>query len=357
MIFLEFFIRKVTGTVLIVFFALLITRASLAVNAPLEPQNFWAMPCDANWSLQAVQREDSLLAILSPMMEANSWPLFLSSQTQLADANISSPAKVAPNPTEKNHISALAMHALCADVLSTYVNDKGLVDYKTLRRKRLSLVDVLGEFAALDPNSYASWSEADRLAFWINAHNMCTLKAVIDNYPIEPSRFKVIFYPPNSIMQISGFWEKADYRIMGENYSLNEIENKIIRAQFAEPRVCFALSYASLGCAPLRREPYYGKNLDKQLDDQAKIFLDSDKGMKIDRDGSVVDLSAIFQWYSKEFIAKYPPAKEFIDKDSAEAAVLTYVSTQIPKKDSDWLLRKIFTVRYMRYDWMLNEQP
>ena len=127
-------------------------------------------------------------------------------EAQTSDAN----SKAYRQAGTKAEISALAMHAMFADVLNTYVNAKGLVDYKKLKRKRLALITVLSEYAGLDPNTYASWSDADKLAFWINAHNMCIIKAVIDNYPIQPSRFKVIFYPPNSVMQIADFWEKVE---------------------------------------------------------------------------------------------------------------------------------------------------
>jgi hypothetical protein len=296
-------------------------------------------------------KDAPFLAAMAPLVKANMAP----NDSFLAEVNLPA-AKARKNTADKNQTSALAMDALCANILGTYVNNEGLVDYKTLRRKRIELISVLTEFASLDPNSYARWSKADKLAFWINAYNMCTLKGVVDNYPIQPSRFKIFFYPPNSVMQISQFWEKADYTIMGENYSLHEIENKIIRGQFNEPRVCVALSYASLGCAPLRREPYYGRDLDKQLDDQARIFLATDRGMKIDRDARVVYLAAVFQWYENEFFLKYPPINAFGDQDATVGAILTYISGQISKKDSDWLLRKMFTVTYLKYNWVLNEQ-
>jgi hypothetical protein len=135
------------------------------------------------------------------------------------------------------------------------------------------------------------------------------------------------------------------------------MENKILRGQFDEPRLSFVVSYASLGCAPLRREPYNGGSFDKQLDDQARIFLESEKGMKIDRDNRIVYLSPIFLWYGREFTLKYPPAKQFTDKSPTDAAILTYISGHVSKKDADWLLRKNFTVKYIRYDWTLNEQP
>lgn len=340
------------------FFIAMVLAAGIGrVNAEPLPPHIGTTPCDANTASAAGLAETSFLSFIAPLFEPNEWPLNFSPAMRPAGITIAAIKKPSSPAADKDTLGALAMHALCADILSTYVNKDGLVDYKTLRRKRLSLISVLSEYAALDPNRYAAWPETDKLAFWINAHNMSVLKAVIDNYPIQPSRFKVIFYPPNSIMQLSDFWGKVDYTIMGEKYSIEEIENKVLRTQFVEPRVCFALSYASLGCAPLRREPYYGRNLSEQLDDQAKIFLASEQGMKIDRDARVVSLPAIVQWYENEFLLKYPPASQFSDKKPAEAAILTYIGNHISQKDADWFARKIFTITYNRYNWTLNEQP
>lgn len=324
------------------------------------------MLADAN-SVPAAAASQPTDKATNDASDSNSPPANPNTDANNADANqlVSGEASIVKEPATRNShletgsqkINALAVDALCTDILSTYVNKDGLVDYGTLRRKRLDLINVLSEFAGLDPNNYASWSHDDKLAFWINAHNMYMLKAIVDNYPIEPSRFKLFFYPANSIMMISDFWSKTDCRIMQENYSLEELENKILRSQFDDPRICLAVFYGSKGCAPLRREPYYGRDFDKQLDDQARIFLGSDKGMKIDRDNSIVYLSPIFQWYGKEFVIKYPPNKQFQDKTLVDGAILTYISKHLSDKDANWLLRKIFTVKYIRYDWALNEQP
>ncbi|MDO8302296.1 MAG: hypothetical protein Q7T18_03550, partial [Sedimentisphaerales bacterium] len=80
-------------------------------------------------------------------------------------------------------------------------------------------------------------------------------------------------------------------------------------------------------------------------------------GMKIDRDARLVHLPAILQWHENEFLLNYPPDNQFSDKKATEAAILTYLSSQISKKDADWLTRKLFTITYIRYNWVLNEQP
>jgi len=281
----------------------------------------------------------------------------IEAQTPLSSSkpNIS-PATTSAEPNKIDRTSALAMHALCADFFSTYIDDHGRIDYKVLRRKRLDLILTQSQYSDIKPDVYNNWAKEDKLAFWINTFNLCVIRGIVDNYPIVPSRFKVIFYPANSIMQIDGIWDKMPFNIMGENYTLTEIEQKILRTQFDEPRICLAISYASEGSAPLRREPYTGAKLDQQLNDQANRFLATEIGFKIDRNEPALYLSPVFDWYSEKFVAKYPADKQFLDKPAGQASILTYVSKHISRKDADWLGRKIFSVKWIRFNWMLNEQ-
>ncbi len=70
------------------------------------------------------------------------------------------PDEIEPTSVEPNDLKikpTVSFHDKCADVLKTFVDDKGMVDYKTLRRKRLNLKALLDEFDKLDPNVYSSW--------------------------------------------------------------------------------------------------------------------------------------------------------------------------------------------------------
>ncbi|GAF89017.1 unnamed protein product, partial [marine sediment metagenome] len=108
-----------------------------------------------------------------------------------AEPNDVEPARVEPNDVEPNDLKikpTVSFHDKCADILKTFVDDKGMVDYKTLRRKRLNLKSLLQEFDELDPNEYRTWSNEDKIAFWLNAYNIQMLKIITDNYPIRSSR-------------------------------------------------------------------------------------------------------------------------------------------------------------------------
>jgi hypothetical protein len=68
-------------------------------------------------------------------------------------------------------------------------------------------------------------------------------------------------------------WRQLIGRFGGRIMTLDHLENKIIRAEYSEPRIHFALVCAAKGCPQLRAEPYVSPRLDSQLDDQAKRFL------------------------------------------------------------------------------------
>ena len=266
------------------------------------------------------------------------------------------PPKVEP-PKAKTS-ATVSFHDKCADILGNFVNDKGMVDYKKLRRKRQELKQLLDEFAKLDPNEYNSWSREDEIAFWINAYNIQMLKIIVDNYPIKSTRIRRVFWPPASIRHIQGIWNEYKFIVMDEEFTLAEIEQRFFRKKFGEPKVFFAISQASLSGPPLRNEPYYGRKLYEQLDEQAKKFLSSPVAFKIDRQKQIVYLSAMLQstWYGKEFVGKYGTDKKFKDQQPETRAVLNFITNYISENDTSFLEVENYSVKYMTYDWRLNER-
>jgi hypothetical protein len=260
------------------------------------------------------------------------------------------------SPVEHPRVS---FHDKCTGILKKYVNDKGMVDYKMLKRKKPKLNRLLNEFARLDPNEYNAWSKEDKIAFWLNAYNIKMLKIIVDNYPIQSQRILRILWGPDSIRHIKGIWDKYKFIVMDEEFTLKEVEQRFFRKEFDEPRVFFAISYASLSSPPLRNEPYYGYRLYEQLDDQAKKFLSSPLAFRINREKQIVHLSAIFHptWYGKEFINKYGTDKKFKDQPPSVRAVLNLAANYISKQDLFFLEIENYSVQYITYNWTLNDSP
>jgi len=261
-------------------------------------------------------------------------------------------------PPETELISVVSFHDKCAGILTNFVDDKGMVDYKTLKRKKIELKWLLNEFENLDPNEYNSWHKADKIAFWINAYNIQMLKIIIDNYPIKASRIRSIFWGPNSIRHIRGIWDKYKFIVMNEEFTLSEIERRFFCEEFDEPRAFFAASLASLSSPPLRNEPYYGHKLYEQLNDQTRKSLSGPYAFRIDRDRKRVYLSAILQptWQGENFIHKYGTDKKFKNNPPVVRAVLNFAINYITRQDVLFLERENYTVEYMNYNWTLNEK-
>jgi len=243
-----------------------------------------------------------------------------------------------------------------AEILKSYIDNKGMVNYKQLKANRAKLDSFTRELSRLDDQTYIKWSNKDKIAFWINAYNGLTLKAIIDNYPIKSSFFKSRIYPKNSIRQISGVWDKKKYKVMGKDRTLEHIEHEILRKQFKEPGIHVALVCAAMGCPPLRNKPYAGDRLEEQFDDQTRRFLSDPTKFIIDREGGKVSLSPIFKWFGSDFISKYGLEKTLPRLSKSETAVINYLSRFPEEGDRDYLVKGNFKIKYLSYDWSLNEQ-
>ena len=262
-----------------------------------------------------------------------------------------------PDPNDIKIDSATAFHKKCAPLLKEYVRDNGMVDYETLRRKKLELIALLDEFDTLDPNVYESWPRKDKIALWINAYNIQMLKIITDNYPITPSSRIRIWWNRNDIRHIDGIWRRYKFKVMDGVYHLSEIEDRFFRKEFGDPRVFFALTRGSFSSPPLRREPYYGYKLDKQLDDQARKFLSSPLAFRINKEREKVYLSALFQigMFGKDFIPRYGIERKFKEQVPSTRAVLNFITNYVSEEAVSFLEVGNYSVQFIRYDWIIND--
>ena len=265
-----------------------------------------------------------------------------------------------PNTVVDGYIGGDAFNLGFAALLKEYVNQQGLVNYSKMRRFRLELNEAVEKFANLPPEVYITWSQPEKIAFWINAYNICTLKGITDNYPIKPSRFMLLFYPANSVMHIQGLRDKTYFMIMGIQYTLGEIERDILLGRFEEPRALFAISYGTMSSPPLRQEPYLGKVLEKQFDRQIKNYFARPDAFKIDEANRIVYLSPIFKmypWHEESLLKRYGTNQLFRQQLPVDRAALNLVKEYISPANAAFLKKREYSVEYIRYNWQLNEQP
>jgi hypothetical protein len=221
------------------------------------------------------------------------------------------------------------------------------------------LNNTLQRLANLEPEVFITWSRNEKIAFWINAYNVCTLKGIVDNYPISPSRFMLLFYPADSVMHIEGLRDNMFFMIMGIQYTLEEIERDALLARFEDPRICFAISYGTISSAALRNEPYIGKVLDTQLDEQVRTYFTRPDGLQIDQTGNIVRVSPIFKmykWHEDAFIKRYGTNKLFREKESIDRAILNFIKDYVSPANALYLKQGTYTIEYLKYNWQLNQQ-
>lgn len=220
-------------------------------------------------------------------------------------------------------------HTIWNELLNKYVAENGLINYKGFiseKAKLESYLDVLSNTAPGD-----AWTENEKLAYWINAYNAFTVKLIVDNYPLESIKD---LNPTISVPTVNTVWAKDWFQIGGKDFSLDRIEHKILRKDFEEPRIHFAVNCASISCPVLRAEAYTADKVDKQLDEQARIFLNDPTRNKITE--NKLEVSKIFSWFGGDF-KKGQTLVEFIDQ---------YTEVDIADKAK---------VRFMKYDWNLND--
>lgn len=182
--------------------------------------------------------------------------------------------------------------------------------------------EVSKEFSSLTEVEFKAMKVNSQVAFLINAYNFFTIVLIKDNYPLK-----------NGIKDIKNPWDKKFIDLFGKKVSLNHIEHNLLRKQFDEPRIHFALVCASKGCPELVNEAYTGRSLSWQLDQAAKKFL-SDRDKNYQENGKLY-LSQIFKWYGKDFNKRHGGYVNYVNK------VLGITDKQ--------------KVKFLEYSWKLNE--
>jgi hypothetical protein len=236
-----------------------------------------------------------------------------------------------------------------AALLARHVRD-GRVDYRGLVADRAALAAVAASFGGVDAATERAWPRDERLAFWINAYNLFTLQAIVDHYPIQAGWFTL--GPRNSIRQIGGVWDRLTWRVAGRQVTLDDIEHRILRPEFKEPRIHFAVNCASVGCPPLRSEPYRAGTIGAQLDANARAYLASPLGLRVEAGRLMV--TSILTWYGGDFIDRFG-ASPGPSRTPAESAILRIVEAFGPSQAATLARDPAVQIGFLDYDWTLND--
>jgi len=228
--------------------------------------------------------------------------------------------QVQSNMTYSVVISEKANHKEWDVLLKKHVDKNGFVDYKGFLISKSELTNYINYLSKNVPDK--SWTTQEQLAYYINIYNALTINLILENYPIK------------SIKDISKPWGKTVITLNNNDYSLGDIEHKILR-KINEPRIHFAINCASYSCPNLLNEAFTASKIEEQLEHVSNSFIN---GNKNNISAKNPKLSKIFKWYKKDFNVNGGSLISFINN---------YSSIKI---DAD------SKIDYLDYNWNLNEK-
>ena len=205
---------------------------------------------------------------------------------------------------------------------------------------RVTNADRLGlkrYIAGLAAEPVSRLSRAEQLPFWINLYNALTVELVLDHYPVKSIRD--IDISPGWLAR--GPWDKKLIEIEGERVSLNDIEHRILRPIWRDPRIHYAVNCAAIGCPNLRRQAFTARNAEYQLSEAAHLYVNHPRGARIE-DGKLV-VSSIYVWFQEDFGG---------DDKGVIAHLARYAGGELKAG-----LAKAPKIADFGYDWALNGAP
>lgn len=231
-------------------------------------------------------------------------------------------------------------HTLFEQVLQQNVVMNGpqsSVRYGNIKSNSSDLDAYLKEVESVSQAEFDSWNEKQQIAFLINAYNALTIELILTKYP-----------DLKSIKDLGGFfsgpWKIKFFKLFGEQQHLDHIEHGLLRVDYTEPRIHFALVCASIGCPALQPFAYQAEMLDQQLNAVMKAFLRDQERNYVDQSKKILYLSSIFKWFEEDFTKV---------KNSVEAFVAPWMTDDPALRDL--IQNKKLKRKYLDYDWSLNK--
>lgn len=207
------------------------------------------------------------------------------------------------------------------------------VDYGAVApADRALLQGYLADMAAVPVSSL---NQDEQCAYWINLYNALTVHVVLDHYPVASIRD--IDISPGLFSQ--GPWGKQLITVEGQPISLNDIEHRILRPIWRDPRLHYALNCAAVGCPNLQAQPFAGAGLDQALDLAAMAYVDNPRGMRLE--SGELWVSSLYVWYIDDFGG---------DDAGVIRHLMAYAEPEVAMR-----LQALDAIAGHGYDWSLND--
>lgn len=154
---------------------------------------------------------------------------------------------------------------------------------------------LAGYIDGLTSQPISAYNRSEQFAYWINLYNALTVQVVLDHYPVDGIRD--IDISPG--LFADGPWDAELVTVEGEALTLNDIEHRILRPIWQDPRIHYAVNCAALGCPNLQDRAFTGDNSDALLDAAARAYVNHPRGAVVNADGLLV--SSIYIWFAEDF--------------------------------------------------------
>jgi hypothetical protein len=187
----------------------------------------------------------------------------------------------------------------------------------------------------LEQTPVSRLSRAEQKAYWINFYNALTVSVILDHFPVKS--ITDIDISPGLFS--NGPWKKKLVTVEGEALSLDDIEHRILRPIWQDPRVHYAVNCASLGCPNLQPTAFTAQNTDALLDRAARAYVNHPRGARV-RNGRLT-VSSIYMWFKEDF-------------GGSDAGIIAHLKTYAEPA----LKAQLDTVDGIAgddYDWTLND--
>lgn len=245
-----------------------------------------------------------------------------------------------------------ALHRPFDEILDLYVRD-GLVYYLALRQERGKFDRYVQAIGDVPAETITTWPRPRQLAYWINAYNAFVLRTVIDAYPI---RGRSSDYPPNSIRQIPGAFDRRMFRAGGRQLTLDAIERDVI-GELGEPRALLALAKGAVGGPRLKSEAFTADRLEAQLTTMVSELPTRRELVFVDIPNGQLSVSPLFSWREAAFSRSLPERAPAIyaSRSALERAMLALIDPLLVSSESAFLRKNTFKTVFHDFDWKLND--
>ncbi len=238
----------------------------------------------------------------------------------------------AHDPTSSRTIDHRAWEAFLTRYLRIGADGVHRVAYSRVTAPDRAALDAyIAELARLPVSDY---NRAEQLAYWINLYNALVVRVILDHYPISSIR-DIAPSAPGS----AGPWDEKLVEVEGQPVSLSDIQNRILRPIWHDPRILYALSCGAVSCPSLQPEPYQADRLEHQLSKAAMVYVNDPRCIQID--GNRLSVSSLYRWYAADF-------------GGSDTAIINHLMAYAEPKLA-MSLQRFERISDDDFDWRLND--